>query len=48
MHCFQMTASVIPVGRYKSYAMSIAVSSSLLKDLKYDKRSDYRNGQTWY
>lgn len=48
MHCFQMTASVIPVGTYKSYFFSVAVSSALLKDLKYDKRSNYRDGQTWY
>ncbi len=48
MHCFQMTASIVPVGRYKSYSFSIAVSSSLLKDLKYDKSSNYRDGQSWY
>ncbi|MCD7978286.1 MAG: LPS-assembly protein LptD [Tannerellaceae bacterium] len=48
MHCFQMTASVIPVGTYKSYFFSVAVSSALLKDLKYDKRSNYRDGQSWY
>lgn len=48
LHCWQMTASFIPVGPYKSYSFSIAVSSSLLKDLKLDKRSNYREGQTWY
>lgn len=48
LHCFQMSASIIPVGPYKSYNFSIAVSSSLLKDLKYDKRSNYRDGQKWY
>ncbi|MDR0995475.1 MAG: LPS-assembly protein LptD [Tannerella sp.] len=48
MHCFRMTASFIPVGPYKSYTFSIAVSSSLLKDIKYDRRSNYREGQTWY
>jgi putative nucleotidyltransferase with HDIG domain len=48
LHCFNMTASFIPVGPYKSYSFSVAVSSSLLKDLKYDRRSNYREGQQWY
>lgn len=48
LHCFQMTASFVPVGPFKSYTFSVAVSSSLLKDLKYDQRSSYRDGQDWY
>ncbi len=48
MHCVQMTASFMPVGAYKSYTFSIAVKSSLLKDLKYNKSSSYREGQQWY
>ena len=48
MHCFQMTASFIPIGPYKSYTFSVAVKSSLLKDLKYNKSSSYREGQQWY
>jgi lipopolysaccharide assembly outer membrane protein LptD (OstA) len=48
LHCFNMTASFIPVGRYKSYTFSISVSSALLKDLKYDRRSNYREGLNWY
>ncbi len=48
LHCWQMSANVVPVGPYKSYTFSISVSSSLLRDLKYDKRSNYRDGQTWY
>jgi len=48
LHCFQMSASVVPVGARKSYMFSISASSSLLKDLKYDQRSNYWNGQTWY
>lgn len=47
LHCFQMSANVIPVGRIKSYSFSIAVSSALLKDLKYNKSSNYRDGQKW-
>lgn len=48
MHCFTMSASFVPVGPYKSYNFHIAVKSSLLSDLKYDKRSSLRNGITWY
>lgn len=48
LHCFTMRASVIPVGPYKSYNFHIAVKSSLLSDLKYDKRSSRTNGVKWY
>lgn len=48
LHCFAMRASFVPVGPYKSYTFNIAVKSSMLSDLKYDKRSSMRNGVTWY
>ena len=48
LHCFTMSASFVPLGPYKSYAFHIAVKSSLLSDLKYDKRSSTSNGVTWY
>lgn len=48
MHCFVMSASFVPVGPYKSYNFHIAVKSSILSDLKYDKHSSYSNGVTWY
>lgn len=48
LHCFTMTASFVPVGPYKSYNFHIAVKSSILSDLKYDKRSSNSNGVTWY
>lgn len=48
MHCFTMRASFVPVGPYKSYNFHISVKSSLLADLKYDKRSSYSNGVKWY
>lgn len=48
LHCFTMSASVIPVGPYKSFNFHIAVKSSLLSDVKYDKRSSTSNGVTWY
>lgn len=48
LHCWQMSGSFIPIGPYKSYTFTIAVSSSLLKDLKYNQSSSYREGQQWY
>ena len=48
LHCFTMSGSFIPVGPYKSYTFHIAVKSSMLSDLKYDKRSSYYNGVSWY
>lgn len=48
LHCFSMSASFVPVGPYKSYSFHIAVKSSMLSDIKYDKRSSYSNGVQWY
>lgn len=48
MHCFVMSASFVPVGPYKSYNFHIAVKSSILSDVKYDKRSSYNNGVEWF
>lgn len=48
MHCFTMSASFVPVGPYKSYSFHIAVKSSILSDVKYDKHSSYSNGVQWY
>lgn len=48
LHCFTMTASFVPLGPYKSYNFHIAVKSSLLSDLKYDKRSSYNDAIDWY
>ncbi len=47
MHCFTMSCSIIPVGVYKSFNFNVAVKSSLLKDLKYDKQSSRLNGINW-
>ena len=48
LHCFTMSASFIPVGPYKSFNFHISAKSSMLSDLKYDKRSSRQNGVTWY
>lgn len=47
MHCFTMSCSIIPVGIYKSFNFNVAVKSSLLSDLKYDKQSTRLNGINW-
>ena len=48
LHCFTMSASVVPFGPYKSYNFHIAAKSSLLQDLKYDKQSQTNNNIRWY
>ena len=48
LHCFTMSASVIPVGPWKSYSFSIAVNSSLLRDLKYNQSGSPRDVMSWY
>ena len=48
LHCFTLTCSFVPIGPYKSYNLHIAVKSSLLSDLKYDKRSSSGDGLRWY
>ncbi|MDE6612595.1 MAG: LPS-assembly protein LptD, partial [Muribaculaceae bacterium] len=48
LHCLTMRASFVPVGPYKSYNFHISVNSSMLSDLKYDKRSNSSTGIDWY
>ena len=49
LHCWNMTASIVPFGVYKSYNFRIGVNASMLQDLKYDKQSSYgSNNTTWY
>jgi hypothetical protein len=49
LHCWTMTASVVPFGIFKSYNFKIGVNASMLQDLKYDKQSGYGSTPiTWY
>ncbi len=49
LHCWMMTASIVPFGVYKSYNFRIGVNASMLQDLKYEKQSNYgTNNITWY
>ena len=47
MHCWTMSASIIPIGPYQSYNFSIAVNSSMLSDLKYTQSSNFRDAMNW-
>ena len=39
LHCWNMSASINPIGPFKSYSFHIGVNASILQDLKYDKNS---------
>jgi hypothetical protein len=43
LHCWEMRISVVPFGNYKSYNFQINAKSSLLKDLKYNKRKSWQD-----
>ncbi len=47
LHCWQMSASFIPVGRFKSYNFSIRVKSGMLQDLKYEQQQNPRDNVVW-
>ena len=40
LHCWNMSASINPIGPFKSYTFHIGVNASILSDLKYDKSSN--------
>ncbi len=49
MHCWTLTASLNPLGRFASFNVNIAVKSSMLSDLKYQKSSVSRSNKIqWY
>lgn len=49
MHCWTLTANLNPIGRYASFNVCIAVKSSMLSDLKYEKSSASRSNKiNWY
>jgi hypothetical protein len=47
MHCWSISASVIPIGPYQSYNFMISVNASMLRDLKYTQSSNYRDAMNW-
>lgn len=48
LHCWNMSANIVPFGPYKSYNFLVCVSSDMLADLKYEQNSDYSFYQNWY
>jgi len=47
MHCWSMSAEFVPFGPTQNYYFSISVNSSLLQDVKYQQRSNYRDAHGW-
>ncbi len=43
LHCWEMHFSWIPMGSRKSWTFGINVKASILKDLKYDRKKDFRD-----
>ena len=43
LHCWEMRISVVPFGTYKSYNFQINAKSSILSDLKYNKRKAWQD-----
>ena len=43
LHCWEMSFDWIPTGYLKSWSFSIRVKASVLADLKYDRRKDFRD-----
>ncbi len=41
LHCWQMSLSWTPFGKYQSYNFSIGIKSSMLKDLKMDRQRNF-------
>ncbi len=43
LHCWEMMVNFSPFGNYKFYNFTIRAKSTILRDLKYEKRKDYRD-----
>jgi hypothetical protein len=43
LHCWEMRFTWIPIGFMQSWNFTINIKSSLLQDLKLDKKKDYRD-----
>ncbi|MBP5259908.1 MAG: LPS-assembly protein LptD [Paludibacteraceae bacterium] len=48
LHCWQMSCSFVPVGRYKTYDFLISVKSTLLQDLKYERQNSNTDTISWF
>lgn len=43
MHCWQMSINVSPVGKYRFFSINISPKSPLLRDIKVNKTSSFRD-----
>jgi hypothetical protein len=41
LHCWQMSVSWVPFGRYQNYMFSIGIKSGMLRDLKLDRQRTF-------
>ena len=48
LHCFNLSASLSPFGRWKYYNVMIRANASILQDLKYEQRSQTQSNIQWY
>ncbi len=48
LHCWTMTATLSPFGRWKTYNFTIRASASILQDLKWEQRSQTQSNIQWY
>lgn len=48
LHCFNLSASLSPFGRWKYYNFTIGANASILQDLKWEKRSQTQSNIQWY
>lgn len=48
LHCFNMSASLSPFGRWKYYNFTIRANASILQDLKWEQRSQTQSNLQWY
>jgi len=45
LHCWNLAATWLPFGFYKSYNVTLRVNSAILQDLKLSKKTDYTSSQ---
>ncbi|MBO4402732.1 MAG: LPS-assembly protein LptD [Bacteroidales bacterium] len=45
LHCWVMSFQWRPVGYYRGFSFTVNAKSSMLQDLKYDKKKDFRNNR---
>lgn len=48
LHCWSLTATLSPFGRWKTYNVTLRASASILQDLKYEQRSQTQSNIQWY